>query len=123
MYYNGQVVHNYDTGQPCQVGDGGATWAWDNVPENTAPYIIMHGYFGYDYVFKLMMPKTIEEAQELLANHMIVPAPKYESGLKNYMVDVSLAKSGLTHVRNALEAIIALDNTRPVAVPNSIGCG
>jgi hypothetical protein len=65
MYYDGQIVHDLDNDCPFKVGDGSSTFAWGNLPNNSTNYIDLKG--------ELFLPKSIEEAKDLLKSGIILP--------------------------------------------------
>lgn len=104
MYYNGQIVYNLDTKRPAKVGSGDSDWAWDNIPERTTHFIrcnpkhtfspapptssgmpatlningMHYRYTDYylEQAFEIALPKTIEEAERLMDEGVIFPAPR-----------------------------------------------
>ena len=70
MYYNGQIVYSYDKKSPVVVGvKGDGRWAW-YVTDRTTHFIK-----ATEEGYKLAMPKTVEEAVDLLEKGLIAPAP------------------------------------------------
>lgn len=77
MYHNGQVVFDLDKKKPVVVGAGSdSIWAWENVPKNTVPFMRNTGLFDVNFsFFAVYCPKTVEEAEHLLAEGKIIPDP------------------------------------------------
>lgn len=77
MYYNGQIVHDVANNRPVKVGDdSGTQWAW-TVNANTTHYIKSvekKEAFG-GTVYKLALPKSVEDAELYLRQGRIYPAP------------------------------------------------
>lgn len=104
MYYNGQVVYDLDNRRPVVVGDcSDSTWAWTNAGNTThfleknpkydalpkvpkfadglPQYLDIDGH-AYRYTdwqreqeYSIALPKTVEEAEELMGKGLIFPAP------------------------------------------------
>jgi hypothetical protein len=63
MYYNGQIVWDFDAKKPVKVGDkeSGSTFAWENIPKNTSCFV-------KEKTGKIYCPKSIEDALKKLAS-------------------------------------------------------
>lgn len=104
MYYNGQIVYDLNTKRPTKVGDDNdGDWAWNNIPKRTTHFIrrnpnhtltpapplasglpsliVINGlhyrYTAYnlEQAYETALPKSIEEAEQLLEQGLISPAP------------------------------------------------
>lgn len=105
MYYNGQIIYNLDTGKPFQIEDGeGTTYAWCNPGNSThflkvnekyetmpevpkfaggLPQLININGNTYRYTdyrreerYSIALPESVEEAEELMKQGKIFPAPR-----------------------------------------------
>jgi hypothetical protein len=102
MYYDGQVVHDLETGRPVKLGgEGGTQFYWGKGQRRTTHYIqsnekkescrkfdplndptvTINGktYAPIDYhntdSYTVALPNSVEEAVELLRKGLITPAP------------------------------------------------
>lgn len=73
MYLPGQIVHDLDKNKPVCIG--GDVWDTGTYPKRSTHYIKHSGLWnkGGDY-YVLATPHSIEEATELLAKRLIIPA-------------------------------------------------
>ena len=104
MYHNGQIVYDLDTKRPVKVGSGDSDWAWDNIPKNTTHFLrvnpkhtaipspptssgmpamlningMHYRYTNYylEQAYEIALPKDVEEAEQLMNEGVIFPAPR-----------------------------------------------
>ena len=74
MYLPGQIVYDKDAKAPARIPDD--VWDIGLYPKRSTNFIKDGGYkIGVGKIVEIAMPKTIEEAQDLLDRGVIVPAP------------------------------------------------
>lgn len=106
MYHNGQIVYDLDAKRPAQVGSGNTDWAWNNIPKRSTHFLrrnpkhtlrpdsptssglpstlningLHYRYTAYsqEQAYEVALPKSVEEAEQLMAQGLIFPAPKGE---------------------------------------------
>lgn len=74
MYGPGQIIHDIDNNRPYEMGDD--VWDKDSYPKGRTTHYIKHsGKWdkGGDY-YVLATPASVDEATELLAKRLIIPA-------------------------------------------------
>lgn len=74
MYLPGQIIHDIELNKPVRLGDD--VWDKDSYPKGRTTHYIKHsGRWdrGGDY-YILATPTSIEEAADLLAKRLIIPA-------------------------------------------------
>lgn len=71
MYFNGQIIHNRDTGLPHRVGNrkDGASFAWCNLPKRNTHYIYK------DEAIWIGVCESLQKARRLLKSGEISSAP------------------------------------------------
>lgn len=74
MYYNGQIIYNRDLKRPIVAGlPGDGEFAWSMDYKRTTHFI--QSSDGPSKEYEIAMPKTVEEAVDLLEKGLITPAP------------------------------------------------
>lgn len=116
MYYNGQIVWCLDRLVPVQVGDNsGSAFAWEG-GKNTTPFIEHAGHFQRDfYLFKIALPKNVEEAQHLLKVRKIVPCPavlRYNEGKRVYGPDLYALEASAKHLQHLIHELKKLEGAK-----------
>jgi len=73
MYYPGQIIFDKDKNEPVQIGD---VWDLTDYPKRHTHFIRNSGKYDKDYFFyEIALPKSIEEAKDLLEKNLIAPSP------------------------------------------------
>jgi len=66
MYYNGQIVWDFDLKKPVKVEDkSGSTFAWEGIPKNSSCFVLKEG--------GIYLPTSIEDALEKLDSGYLRP--------------------------------------------------
>jgi hypothetical protein len=72
MYNYGQVIYDLDKQEPFVIND---VWNPEDYPKRHTHFIKNTGQFTKEYLFyEIALPKTVEEAKDLLAKNLITPS-------------------------------------------------